>query len=86
METAPDLKLSPSEKWTLQKIAQREYHHREFDWIALQRLKKEIQSNVPWIGFPVVLGKVTGERVPTMNQHEPPHFDGALMMRDHHRQ
>jgi hypothetical protein len=40
METAPDLKLSPSEKWTLQKIAQGEYHLREFDWIALQHLKK----------------------------------------------
>src|SRR4051812_4750382 len=35
METAPDLKLSPSEKGTLQKIAEGEYHLREFDWIAL---------------------------------------------------
>src|SRR5215218_7090888 len=24
--------------------------------------------------------------VPTVNQHEPRHADGALMMRDHHRQ
>jgi hypothetical protein len=40
METAPDLKLSPSEKGTLQKIAEGEYHLREFDWVALQHLKK----------------------------------------------
>jgi hypothetical protein len=40
METAPDLKLSPSEKWTLQKIAEGEYHLRELDWVALQHLKK----------------------------------------------
>ena len=36
----PDLKLSPSEKGTLQKIAEGEYHLREFDWVALQHLKK----------------------------------------------
>ena len=40
METAPDLKLSPSEKGTLQKIAEGEYHLREFDWVALQHFKK----------------------------------------------
>jgi hypothetical protein len=40
METAADLKLSPSEKGTLQKIAEGEYHLREFDWVALQHLKK----------------------------------------------
>ena len=40
METAPELKLSPSKKWTLQKIAEGEYHLREFDWVALQHLKK----------------------------------------------
>ena len=40
METAPDLKLSPSEKGTLQKIAEGEYHLRELDWVALQHLKK----------------------------------------------
>src|SRR3954447_2575785 len=39
-ETAPDPKLSPSEKGTLQKIAEGEYHLREFDWVALQHLKK----------------------------------------------
>ena len=29
METAPELKLSPSEKWTLQKTAEGEYHLRD---------------------------------------------------------
>jgi hypothetical protein len=37
--TAPDLTLSPSEKWTLQKIAEGEFHVTELDWVALQHLK-----------------------------------------------
>jgi len=33
-----------------------------------------------------LLGKLTGQRVSAINQHETRHVDGALMMRDHHRQ
>jgi hypothetical protein len=32
--------LSPSEKRTLQQIAEGEFHVREMDWVALQRLKR----------------------------------------------
>jgi hypothetical protein len=40
METIAEIKLSPSEKWTLQKVAQGEFHVSEMDWLALQHLKK----------------------------------------------
>ncbi|MFL5218937.1 MAG: hypothetical protein ACJ8DO_09745 [Microvirga sp.] len=40
MESATDIKLSPSEKWTLQKVAEGEFHVSELDWLALQHLKK----------------------------------------------
>ena len=40
METIAEIKLSPSEKWTLQKVAEGELHVRELDWLALQHLKK----------------------------------------------
>lgn len=33
-------KLSPSEKLTLQHVAEGELHASELDWVALQRLKK----------------------------------------------
>jgi ribosomal protein S19E (S16A) len=36
---APDLKISPSEKRTLQKVAEGEFQVSELDWIAVQRLK-----------------------------------------------
>ena len=39
META-EINLSPSEKWTLQKVAEGEFHVSEMDWLALQHLKK----------------------------------------------
>jgi hypothetical protein len=39
METIAEIKLSPSEKWTLQKVAEGEFQVAELDWIALQRLK-----------------------------------------------
>ena len=40
MENATDLSMSPSEKGTLQKVAEGEFHVRELDWLALQHLKK----------------------------------------------
>ena len=40
METIAEIKLSPSEKWTLQKVAEGELHVSEMDWLALQHLKK----------------------------------------------
>jgi hypothetical protein len=40
METVAEIKLSPSEKWTLQKVAEGEFHLSELDWVALQHLKK----------------------------------------------
>ena len=40
METVAEIKLSPSEKWTLQKLAEGELHVSELDWVALQHLKK----------------------------------------------
>jgi ribosomal protein S19E (S16A) len=40
METVAEIKLSPSEKWTLQKVAEGELHVSEMDWLALQHLKK----------------------------------------------
>ena len=40
MENAAEIKLSPSEKWTLQKVAEGEFHVAELDWVALQHLKK----------------------------------------------
>jgi ribosomal protein S19E (S16A) len=40
METVAEIKLSPSEKWTLQKVAEGEFHVSELDWVALQHLKK----------------------------------------------
>jgi ribosomal protein S19E (S16A) len=40
MESAPDLALSPSERGTLQHLAERAHHVSELDWVALQRLKK----------------------------------------------
>jgi ribosomal protein S19E (S16A) len=40
MENTTDLSLSPSEKRTLQHLAEGELHTTEFDWIALQHLKK----------------------------------------------
>ena len=39
MGTPPDLSLSPSEKRTLQKVAEGEFQVAELDWVALQRLK-----------------------------------------------
>ncbi len=39
LETS-DLILSPSEKRTLQHLAQGELHVSELDWVALQRLKR----------------------------------------------
>jgi hypothetical protein len=38
--TSSDLSLSPSEKRTLQKVAEGEFHVSEMDWVALQRLKR----------------------------------------------
>ena len=38
--TSSGLSLSPSEKRTLQKVAEGEFHVSEMDWLALQRLKK----------------------------------------------
>lgn len=40
MTEAPDTKLSPSEKRTLQHVAEGELGVTELDWVALQRLKK----------------------------------------------
>jgi hypothetical protein len=40
MENAGDIKLSPSEKWTLQKVAEGDFHVSELNWLALQHLKK----------------------------------------------
>ena len=37
----PEIKLSPSEMWTLQKVAEGEFHVSELDWLALQHLKKQ---------------------------------------------
>src|SRR5215208_8451335 len=36
MENAADIKLSPSEKWTLQKVAEGDFHVSELDWPALK--------------------------------------------------
>ena len=40
METASDIKLSPSERLTLQHLVEGEFHVTELDWVALQRLKR----------------------------------------------
>src|SRR4051794_106918 len=40
MENTAEIRLSPSEKWTLQKVAEGEFHVSELDWLALQHLKK----------------------------------------------
>jgi hypothetical protein len=40
METAPAVTLSPSEKRTLQQLAEGEFHIGELDWVALQHLKR----------------------------------------------
>jgi hypothetical protein len=40
MESAHTIKLSPSEKVTLQHLVEGELRTTELDWVALQRLKK----------------------------------------------
>jgi hypothetical protein len=40
METASDIKLSPSERLTLQHLVEGEFHVTELDWVALQRLRR----------------------------------------------
>jgi hypothetical protein len=40
MQNAPDLTLSPSEKRTLQRLANDGFDANGLDWVALQRLKK----------------------------------------------
>jgi hypothetical protein len=39
MQNAPDLTLSPSEKRTLQRLANDGFDANGLDWVALQRLK-----------------------------------------------
>jgi ribosomal protein S19E (S16A) len=51
MENPTDLRLSPSEKRTLQHLVEGELHTTELDWVALQRLKRLAlveQRNAGW--------------------------------------
>jgi hypothetical protein len=40
MEDARNVKVSPSEKRTLEQLAEGELHASELDWVALQHLRK----------------------------------------------
>ena len=52
MENSED-RLSPSERRTLQHLAEGEHHPSELDWVAVQRLKRLGLAEVRGTGFAI---------------------------------